>query len=164
MKITIENLKKEHWPQVEAIYLEGIRTNDVTFETTSPGWESWNQARLECCRLIMKRDDTIIGWAALSPYSRRFVYRGVAELSIFIASPDRGKGLGTILLKKLVEESEANGIWTLQAGIFPENIASIAIHKRLGFREVGVRKKLGQMNGIWRDVVLLERRSTVAGI
>lgn len=163
INIFITEMKKEHWPEVEAIYLEGINTKNATFETASAGWDKWNESHLDICRFVLKQDNNIIGWAALSPYSRRQVYRGVAEISIYIALSAAGKGFGTLLLKKLITASEVNGIWTLQAGIFPENIASIIIHKKSGFREVGIRKKLGQMDGIWRDVVLLERRSTITG-
>lgn len=161
---TITKMEKEHWPAVETIYLEGIKTKNATFETASPGWEKWNEAHLEICRFILKNDGEIKGWAALSPYSKRYVYRGVAEVSIYISSDARGRGYGTSLLQKLIAAAEAAGIWTLQAGIFPENIASIIIHKKTGFREVGVRKRLGQIDGVWRDVVLLERRSTIAGV
>jgi L-amino acid N-acyltransferase YncA len=161
--IIISAMEKKNWPQVEAIYLAGIKAKNATFETVSPGWDKWNEAHLEICRFVLKQDENIIGWAALSPYSRRYVYRGVAEVSVYIAADATGKGFGTLLLKKLITDSEANGIWTLQAGIFPENIASIIIHKKSGFREVGLRKQLGQMDGVWRDVVLLERRSTITG-
>jgi L-amino acid N-acyltransferase YncA len=162
--IIINEMKKEHWPDVEAIYLEGIKTKNATFETASPGWNNWNESHLDVCRFVLKQNNNIIGWAALGTYSRRYVYRGVAEVSIYVALSDTGKGFGTCLLNKLIAASEANGIWTLQAGIFPENIASMIIHKKSGFREVGIRKKLGQMDGIWRDVVLLERRSAVTGV
>jgi L-amino acid N-acyltransferase YncA len=161
MNLTIEKMKVEHWPQVEEIYLEGIKTKIATFETSSPGWDKWNEAHLDICRLVLMQDNKIIGWAALGPYSKRYVYRGVAEVSLYIAPKASGKGSGTLLLKKLIVSSEANGIWTLQAGIFPENTASIIIHKKLGFREVGIRKRLGQMDGVWHDVVLLERRSAI---
>lgn len=163
LKELIIKMEKEHWPEVEAIYLDGIKTKHATFETASPGWDKWNKSHLDICRFVLKQDNNIIGWAALSPYSKRFVYRGVAEVSIYLAHTATGNGFGTFLLDQLIADSETNGVWTLQAGIFPENIASIIIHKKLGFREVGVRKKLGQMDGIWRNVALLERRSTKTG-
>jgi L-amino acid N-acyltransferase YncA len=163
MKELISKMEKEHWPEVENIYLAGIKTKNATFETASPGWNKWNDSHLTYCRFVLKNNNNIVGWAALSPYSKRYVYRGVAEVSIYMAVAAQGQGLGACLLKKLVESSEINGIWTLQAGIFPENIASITIHRKAGFREVGIRKKMGQMDGIWRDVVLLERRSSITG-
>ena len=138
--IIIAEMKKEHWPEVETIYLEGIKTKNATFETASPGWDKWNESHLTHCRFVLKQDNNIIGWASLGTYSKRYVYRGVAEASIYIAISATGKGFGTCLLKKLIEASETNGIWTLQTGIFPENIASIIIHKKSGFREVGIRQ------------------------
>src|SRR5258708_3070444 len=148
----------EHWPQVERIYLEGIATRNATFETESPCWESWDAKHHRHSRLVAAEGDRMLGWAALSPVSTRPVYAGVAEVSIYVADAARGKGVGTALLAALMEQAERNGIWTLQAGIFPENRASIALHKVSGFREVGVRERIGQLRGEWRDVVLLERR------
>jgi L-amino acid N-acyltransferase YncA len=148
----------KHWTAVERLYLEGIATDNATFETESPGWEGWDARHHRHSRLIALQGEDVLGWAALSPVSARRVYAGVAEVSIYVASSARGKGIGRELLRALIEESEQNGIWTLQAGIFPENRASIALHQAHGFREVGRRERIGQLKGVWRDVVLLERR------
>lgn len=159
MDITIERMTNEDWPAVQAIYLEGIATGNATFETSAPQWEIWDVGHLKSCRLVARLEGEIVGWAALSPVSGRCVYAGVAEVSVYVAEKGRGRGVGGALLKALVEASEREGIWTLQAGIFPENQASIAIHLRCGFREVGRRERIGKMSGRWRDVLLLERRS-----
>ena len=147
------------WDRVRAIYLEGIATGMATFETAAPTWEEWDSRHLSHSRLVARTDSDIGGWAALSPVSRREVYAGVAEVSIYVGTDYRGAGIGRGLLEALVAESERNGIWTLQAGIFPENERSLDLHKLAGFREVGRRERIAQLNGIWRDVVLLERRS-----
>ena len=152
-------MQSEDWSAVRAIYLEGIATGNATFETDVPEWSEWDSAHLPFCRLVARDGGGIVGWAALSSVSRRAVYAGVAEVSVYVAGSQRGKGLGGLLLRRLIEESEIEAIWTLQAGIFPENAASIELHKKFGFREVGRREKIGQLNGVWRDVVLLERRS-----
>jgi len=159
LQFQIVNMRPEDWPVVEAIYLQGIATGNATFETKSLGWENWNAKHHAHSRLVARGGETVLGWAALSPVSTRRVYAGVAEVSIYIADEARGKGVGRVLLKALIEHSEQNGIWTLQAGIFPENTGSITLHKSCGFREVGRREKIGQLKGVWRDVVLLERRS-----
>lgn len=151
------------WPIVAIIYREGIETRDATFETEVPTWEEWDAGRLAGCRLVAVVDGGVAGWAALSPVSKRPVYRGVAEPSIYIADGHRGQGLGRTLLAALVEASESEGIWMLQTAIFPENQASIALHESLGFRAVGTRERIGQHYGHWRDTVLMERRSTVVG-
>ncbi|MBN1995191.1 MAG: N-acetyltransferase [Anaerolineae bacterium] len=165
MNFTTEKMHPpEDWPTVQAIYREGLDTGQATFETKVPDWAAWDKNHLPDCRLVAKSNGLVVGWAALSPVSRRFVYRGVAEVSIYLAAAARGQGIGKALLQALIAESERAGIWTLQAGIFPENIASLTLHQACGFREVGVRERIGQMNGVWRDVVLLERRSKVAGI
>ena len=156
--VRISQMLPKHWPEVERIYLEGIATGNATFETESPGWENWDAKHHRHSRLIALEGIGLLGWAALSPVSTRRVYTGVAEVSIYVAETARGRGVGRALLAALVEQAEANGIWTLQAGIFPENLASIALHKAYGFREVGVRERIGQLRGRWRDVVLLERR------
>jgi L-amino acid N-acyltransferase YncA len=153
------NLRPQDWPDVVRIYEEGMLTGDATFETQLPSWEAWDAAHLAEHRLIATLDDEVAGWAALSPYSDRECYRGVAEESIYVAERARGLGLGRRLLGALIASAEAGGIWTLQAGVFPENEASIALHVALGFRVVGVRERLGRSRGVWRDVVLLERRS-----
>lgn len=163
MDILLAPMSAEDWPAVRSIYLEGIATGNATFEKAAPEWERWDEGHLHVCRLVARAADEVVGWAALSPVSRRPVYAGVADLSIYVSERARGKGVGTALLSRLVKDSERAGIWTLQAGIFPENTASIKLHQRAGFRVVGIRERLGSMDGRWRDVVLLERRSTVAG-
>jgi phosphinothricin acetyltransferase len=152
------------WPAVRAIYEQGIATGDATFQLAAPAWEAWDAGHLEECRLVAVGGGAVIGWAALSRISSRPVYAGVAEVSVYVAAAARGRGAGRLLLAELVGESERNGIWTLQAGIFPENQASLVLHERAGFRLVGRREKLGQMQGRWRDVLLLERRSAIAGV
>jgi len=149
------------WPAVREIYAQGIATGNATFEKNPPEFESWDRGHLAACRLVAHNGGEVAGWAALSPVSGRCVYAGVAEVSVYVGEKARGQGIGLKLLNALVGESEKHGIWTLQAGIFPENEASIAIHRRAGFRIVGTREKLGCMNGRWRDVVLMERRSKV---
>jgi L-amino acid N-acyltransferase YncA len=153
----------QDWGAVRAIYLEGIATGNATFATSAPDWEEWDSNHLRVCRLVV-RSGGVLGWVALSPVSERCVYRGVAEVSIYVAEHARGRGIGAVLLPALIQESERAGIWTLQAGIFPENDASIRLHKQAGFRVVGVREKLGCMGGRWRDVILMERRSAVVGL
>ena len=157
--LRIVDMQTNDWPQVKTIYEEGIATKNATFETSVPEWDDWNKEHLKHCRFVARNGHHIVGWAALSPVSGRCIYGGVAEVSVYIASEVQGKGIGKQLLSKLIEESEKNDIWTLQAGIFPENQASIGLHKKLGFREVGFRDKIGKLDGIWRDVILLERRS-----
>ncbi len=163
MTFLLEPLRAEHWEVVRAIYLEGIATGNATFETTAPEWADWDAKHLSNCRLVALIDGAVVGWTALSPVSARHVYRGVVEESVYIAAAAQGQGIGKALLKAVVDESEQAGIWTIQTSIFPENVASIALHKACGFREVGRRERIGQMNGIWRDTVFLERRSTVIG-
>lgn len=153
----------EHWPAVEAIYVQGIATKNATFETESPGWDNWNARHHVHSRFVAINDQQVLGWAALSPVSSRNVYAGVAEASIYVAEVAQGKGIGKALLTALVECSEQNGIWTLQASIFPENTASIALHKSCGFREVGYREKIARLAGIWRNTIILERRSRKIG-
>jgi L-amino acid N-acyltransferase YncA len=157
--LEIRKLRPEDWPAVAAIYAAGIRSGDATFETRVPEWAAWDAAHLGELRLVAREDGEVVGWAALAPVSSRPVYRGVAEVSVYVAADRQGHGIGRRLLEALVERSERSGIWTLQAGIFPENEASIALHRSCGFRVVGTRERLGQRDGAWRDVVLLERRS-----
>lgn len=163
MAIEIRPLRSEDWDPVRRIYEEGIATGDATFETEAPDWESWNARHLDSCRLVAEREGRIVGWAALAPVSGRCVYRGVAEVSVYVGGHARGGGIGLSLLSALVESSERAGLWTLQAGIFPENVASLRIHERAGFRHVGRRERLGRLHGRWRDVLLLERRSPGVG-
>jgi L-amino acid N-acyltransferase YncA len=152
-----------HWEDVRRIYEEGIATGHATFQTEAPSWEEWDRSHLPHSRLVVLEGDRVAGWAALTAVSGRCVYAGVAEVSVYVGSGARGRGMGKALLSALVEESERNGIWTLQAGIFPENSASLALHQSLGFRILGTRERIGKMNGTWRDTVLLERRSTITG-
>jgi phosphinothricin acetyltransferase len=160
----IRDMLLTDWQEVKLIYESGMISGNATFETTAPSWESWDNAHLNFGRIIAIENQQIVAWAALSGVSGRCVYAGVAEVSIYIHEQYRGKGIGKILLNKLVETSEKNGIWTLQAGIFPENEASLAIHQKAGFRIIGYREKIGKQHGKWRNTVLLERRSTIIGI
>jgi L-amino acid N-acyltransferase YncA len=162
--ISIAPLTAAHWDAVRAIYLEGIATGHAIFQQSAPEWQEWDKAHLQTCRIVAVENDQILGWAALSSVFSRSVYAGVAEVSVYVAQSARGAGIGAALLSNLITASESAGIWTLQAGIFPENTASIHLHTRAGFRIVGTRERLGAMNGRWRDVVLLERRSSVVGI
>ncbi len=151
------------WPAVRAIYAEGIATGHATFATDPGDWPAWDAGHFPTCRLVAEQDGAILGWAALSRVSDRCVYGGVGEISVYVAAAARGRGLGRRLLEELVADSERQGFWTLQAGIFPENEASVAIHEGCGFRVVGRRERLGRLDGRWRDVLLLERRSAQVG-
>ena len=153
----------DDWPDVARIYEEGIETGNATFETRVPEWEEWDAGHLAACRLVLEEEGVILGWAALGAVSRRQVYSGVAEHSIYVAGIARGRGVGAGLLGSLVGDSEEAGFWTLQTAIFPENETSIGLHTRFGFRVVGVRERLGFHHGRWRDVVLMERRSAWVG-
>jgi phosphinothricin acetyltransferase len=161
--LEIMPMTQQHWDAVRAIFAQGIATGNATFETSVPSWQDWDARHLSTCRLVALRDGEVLGWAALSPVSTRHVYRGVAEVSVYVAEQARGRQVGSSLLEALVVESERNGIWTLQAGIFPENVSSIRLHENLGFRVVGRRERIGCMNGRWRDIVFMERRSKVVG-
>jgi L-amino acid N-acyltransferase YncA len=156
--LEVRPLRKADWPAVAAIYAEGIATRLATFETEVPEWENWDAAHLAGHRLVAELDGEVAGWVALTPYSRRQVYRGVADESVYVAERARGRSVGRTLLETAIESARTGGLWTLQAGIFPENEPSLALHRSLGFREVGVRERLGQLDGAWRDVVLLELR------
>jgi phosphinothricin acetyltransferase len=155
----IRGLRAEDWPAVAAVYEEGIATRLATFETAAPAWADWDAAHLPAHRLVADEAGEVVGFAALAPVSGRCVYAGVAEESVYVAEAARGRGVGRALLETLVAGSERDGIWTLQAGIFPENRASLALHHGCGFRTVGIRERIGRLDGAWRDVVLLERRS-----
>ena len=164
MNVRIQPMDPQDWESVRAIYLEGIATGNATFETAAPEWAKWDAAHRSDCRLVAREGSAVLGWAVLSPVSSRKVYEGVAEVSVYVAASARGRGVGKLLLRSLIEESERRGVWTLQAGVFPENVPSIRLHEEFGFRRVGVRERVGKMGDRWRDVVLLERRSRTAGI
>jgi len=161
---TVDAMTPADWGEVLRIYAEGIATGNATMETEPPSWETWDRAHRPECRLVARDGQSVLGWAALSRVSERCAYGGVAEVSVYVSADARGRGLGRALLSALVRASEEAGIWTLQAGIFPENTASLAIHQACGFRVVGVREKLGKLQGTWRDVALLERRSDTVGV
>ena len=165
--MNIQPMTAAHWPEVRAIYAEGIATGHATFAGEPPSWAEWDASHLPTCRLVAvaaTEPATVLGWAALSPVSGRCVYAGVAEVSVYVAAAARGQGVGRALLEELVAESEQQGLWTLQAGIFPENEASVRLHEAVGFRQVGRRERIGQLRGQWRDTLLLERRSPVVGV
>lgn len=163
-KAVINEMRPDDWEAVRTVYAEGIATGQATFETETPSWEAWNASHLPCARLVARSDETIVGWAALSPGSSRKAYAGVAEVSVYVAQSHRGAGFGRQLLEALILDSEENGIWSLQAVMFPENAGSLGLHRRCGFREVGRREHIGKLNGGWRDTILLERRSQRIGI
>jgi L-amino acid N-acyltransferase YncA len=164
MSFVVEKMMARHWEEVRAVYLEGLATGDATFETAAPEWERWDASHMPCCRLVALEAERVAGWAALSPVSTRKAYAGVAEVSVYVGAQFRGMGTGRLLLSALVAESEANGIWTLQASIFPENVASVKLHLACGFREVGCRERIAERDGRWRDTVLFERRSRTVGV
>ena len=156
-------MSEAHWPAVAQIYKQGVDTGFATFEKEIPSYKEWNKNHISSCRLVALRDDKIVGWAALSPVSVRRVYRGVAEVSIYIAKSERGSGIGNLLMEELIASSEKAGFWTLQSGIFPENKASIKLHEKAGFRFLGRRERVGQLDGVWKDNLLFERRSKIVG-
>ena len=158
-QITTSDLRPDHWPEVARIYEEGIATGDATFETSVPSWEDWDASHLEPHRLVAVDRERIVGWAAVSPVSDRCVYGGVVENSVYVSEDARGQGIGRLLLAHLISSTEEAGVWTIQTGIFPENAGSVHLHEQVGFEIVGRRKRLGKLNGAWRDVLLLERRS-----
>jgi L-amino acid N-acyltransferase YncA len=160
--VVLRELQATDWPAVRAIYEDGIRSGDATFETEPPSWEDWDAAHSEL-RLVVEQEGSVVGWAALSPASGRCCYRGVGEVSVYVGEEARGAGFGRALLDRLVELSEQAGYWTLTAGVFPENEASLGLHRACGFREVGVRERIGELGGVWRDVIWLERRSRLVG-
>ena len=154
----IRPLEPADYPAVADVFAEGIATGRATFEMRVPTWEEWDAGHLPDHRFVAELDGEVAGWAAVVPYSRRAVYRGVGEESVYVAERSRGRGVGRALLEALIESARAGGLWTLQAGVFTDNLASLELHRRLGFREVGVRERIGQLDGVWRDVVLLELR------
>jgi L-amino acid N-acyltransferase YncA len=163
-RVEIAAMEPTDWPEVRRIYEEGIATGRATFETQAPEWDAWDASHRRECRFVARRGGRVVGWIALSAVSRRHVYRGVAEVSVYVAEDARGTGVGRSLFEHLIPDSEAAGIWTVQAGVQAENEASLALHEAIGFRRVGVREGFGQdAKGVWRDVVLLERRSTTVG-
>jgi len=157
----VRDLRPGDWPEVARIYREGIQTGNATFETEVPSWEDWDRTHLAEHRFVAQREGRVCGWIAASPVSSRCCYAGVAELSVYIGEEARGQGFGAALLAAIIESSERGGIWTLQTGVFPENAASLALLRRFGFRAIGTQDRIGRLHGVWRDVVLLERRSEV---
>ena len=158
-----QELTSKHWPQVKDIYEQGIATGNATFQSASPSWEEWDSSHVKTSRIVLIENDIVLGWAAITPVSGRCVYEGVGEVSVYVAANAQGRGLGKALLQELIKQSEAAGFWTLTAGIFPENQGSLKIHEKAGFKVLGIRERIGKMNGKWRDTVLLERRSSVVG-
>jgi L-amino acid N-acyltransferase YncA len=163
MDIAIDGLTAADWEQVRTIYLEGIATGQATFETDAPAWETWDVSHHPFARLAARAEDHLAGWAALAPVSRRLCYAGVAEVSVYVAAAQRGRGIGGRLLMALIDASEQHGIWTLQGASFPENKASARLQRSCGFGVVGRRERIAQLRGVWRDTILTERRSTVVG-
>jgi L-amino acid N-acyltransferase YncA len=159
--VEIRAMTATDWPAVEAIYAEGIATRQATFETDTPTWDEFDAGRLREHRFVAVDDGDVIGWAALSPTSPRACYAGVAEHSVYVAEGSRGRGIGRALMTALLARADAEGIWTIQTSVFPDNGASLTLHERLGFRVVGRRERIAQLDGVWRDTILLERRSQV---
>jgi len=159
----IRNIRESDWPEIKAIFEDGIKTGVATLETSPPEWFVWNDAHLEFGRILSEENGVVTGWAALIPVSRRKAYEGVAEESIYIREGFRGKGTGSLLMQELIKICEESGIWTIQAVILRENTGSILFHERHGFRTVGYREKIGKQGSVWRDTVLMERRSEMNG-
>lgn len=165
MNYQIVKMEPNDWEQVSFIYGQGIKTGKATFQSEVPTWREWDKNHSDVCRLVARSENAVLGWAAVSPTSSRSVYAGVVEVSLYINEKYQGQGIGSVLLKNLIKQSEENGFWTLQSVIIKENVASIHLHKKCGFREVGTREKIAKMgNGIWHDTVLMERRSKMVGI
>lgn len=160
----IREMQEADWDSVARIYADGMATGIATFEQELPKYEDWDAAHMKTCRLVATHNNKILGWAALSPVSSRCVYGGVGEVSVYIDPNSQGMGVGKKLMKKLIEESENTGLWTLQSGIFPANIPSVKLHETVGFRYIGKREKVGKINGQWKDNLLFERRSKIVGI
>ncbi|WP_236262812.1 GNAT family N-acetyltransferase [Aggregatimonas sangjinii] len=163
-QLVVRPMHSDDWESVSRIYAEGIATGFATFETDVPSYESWDAAHMQSCRIVASENGNILGWAALSPVSNRCVYGGVAEVSVYIGEKSRGKGVGKLLMKTLIHDSESVGIWTLQSGIFPENKGSVQLHEKMGFRYIGKRERVGKLDGIWKDNLLFERRSKTIGV
>ncbi|SED04795.1 phosphinothricin acetyltransferase [Tenacibaculum sp. MAR_2009_124] len=161
MEVQVEKLSFNHWGAVAGIYQEGIDTGNATFRTEVPNWNEWNVGHHEHSRFIALIEGMVVGWSALAPVSSRFEYRGVAEVSVYVALSYLGNGIGGVLMERLISSSEENNIWTLYSSLFPENVGSIKLHEKKGFRFVGTRKKIAQLHGVWRDTSLYERRSTL---
>jgi L-amino acid N-acyltransferase YncA len=162
--MNIEKLTEKHWPEVRAIYAGGIATGNAHFSSVIPDWDEWDKSHIKNCRLVAVENGKVLGWAALTAISDRCVFAGVAEVSVYVAESSRGKGVGKKLLNDLVKLSEENNLWTLESRIFSENLASLKIHQENGFRVIGTRERIGKLNGVWRDTVLLERRSDKTGM
>ncbi len=160
----IRPMKPTDWEFVSQIYEEGIKTGVATFETTVPTYSDWDKAHLDTCRLVAEVNNEVLGWAALSPVSSRCVYGGVGEVSVYVSAKSRGKGVGKALMEQLIADSEADGFWTLQSGIFPDNKSSIRLHEKVGFRYIGRRERVGKLHGSWRDNLLFEKRSDTVGV
>ncbi len=165
MNIQIIKMQPQHWQDVARIYEAGISTGNATFQKDIPSWEEWDSSHLQNCRFVAQNTEgVVVGWAALTPVSGRCVYAGVAEVSVYVTPQYSGLGVGKMLMNALIKSSETDGLWTLQAGIFPENIGSVRLHESVGFRQIGRRERIGKMDGLWRDTLLLERRSEKVGI
>lgn len=164
MNFTIDAMRADDWDAVRRIYQEGLATGNASFEADAPAWEAWNAKHHAHSRLVAREDGHVVAWAALAPVSPRVCYAGVAEVSVYVTDDCRGRGVGRKLLEAVVASSEANGIWTLYGATFPENVASLRVQAACGFRVVGRRERIGQLNGVWRDTVMTERRSKVVGV
>ncbi len=162
--IIVRAMLPQDWQSVAMIYEEGIATGFATFEKNIPTYDIWDKAHMPSCRFVAVKDATLLGWAALSPVSSRCVYGGVAEVSVYVANASRGMGVGRLLMEAVIKESESEGLWTLQSGIFPENGGSIRLHEKMGFRCIGKRERVGKLDGVWKDNVLFERRSKIVGV
>ena len=160
----IREMQQSDWEAISIIFAEGIATGYATFEKNIPSYETWDNAHLKSCRIVVLKDKTVLGWAALSPVSSRCVYGGVAEVSVYVAQKHKNQGVGKLLMQHLIEQSEKEGLWTLQSGIFPENYGSIKLHEKVGFRYIGKREQVGKIDGVWKDNLLFERRSKIVGI
>ncbi len=162
-KVVTRHMAASDWPEVEHIYSEGIATGDATFETATPSWATWDADHREDLRFVASIDGQVVGWVAAGPVSLRVCYAGVVEHSVYVAADQRGRGVGGVLLDRLISTSRDVGVWTIQSGIFPENAASLALHRSRGFRVVGRRERIARLHGAWRDVIMIERREQEQG-